>query len=159
MTSLHSRTASGRQARWSSGVPRGVRNGGNGNDCCWAWIGVAVLAIRIASRKSERAMYPPGFRPLGPRGLAAPAQLSASDALARCRCRLTLWKSHDQPVAVPKATDVTPATGLSGCRSRAACLLAFPRGELVFHLDVQAHQPFFRFAGTQLGLGGALLEH
>ena len=42
ITSLQRRTASGRQLRWSSGVPRGVRNGGSGIGGLvlpgnWAW--------------------------------------------------------------------------------------------------------------------------
>ena len=39
-----------------------------------------------------------------------------SDAPARRRCRLTLWRSRDRPVADPNATDVAPATGRSGAQ-------------------------------------------
>src|SRR5262245_45144341 len=130
--SLHSRAASGRQARWSSGVPRGVRNGGSGIGGLvlpgsWSWLGVTHDVIRIASSKSERVIVFPFVSPASLKGGSWP------------RCG-SFWRSGRR----------------GSCE--VARLRALPGYEFVFHLDIEPHQPFLGFARAGLGLRGALLE-
>src|SRR4051794_18923260 len=128
-TSLHSFAASGRQLRWSSGVPRGVRNGGRGIGGLvlpgsWAWLGVTQDSIRSESSTSERVID----SPLPPSGLLRLSGV-ARELSGRRRTR------------------------------EIARLRAFPGDKFVFHLDVEAHQPFLSLACTGFGLRGALFEH